>query len=130
MPSSPLRVIRPGAVSLDELGDHLAAADIFVAPFVDGVSMRRTTVVAALQHGLPVVGTRGHLTDPSLADEQGSLHLSPPAEPATLAANVAELVGDEGARRRAGGCARELYRRRFAWNVIAERLVRELGSAT
>ncbi len=49
----------PGRQAAGELARELSAADIFLAPFIDGVSTRRGTMMAALQHGLPIVGTRG-----------------------------------------------------------------------
>ena len=46
---------RPGRQSDEEVAADLSAADLYLAPFRDGISTRRTTFIAALQHGLPVV---------------------------------------------------------------------------
>ncbi|MEX0691678.1 MAG: hypothetical protein WD043_07540 [Gemmatimonadales bacterium] len=42
----------------------LRAAPLVLAPFVDGITGRRTSVAAALSTGARVVGSRGHLFDP------------------------------------------------------------------
>jgi glycosyltransferase involved in cell wall biosynthesis len=62
-----VRSCRPGRLADQELASWLSAADMFLAPFVDGVSTRRGSMMAALQHALPVVGTTGRLTDTLLA---------------------------------------------------------------
>ena len=58
-----ITVESPGFLDADELSIKIAASDLFLAPLLDGISTRRGTVMLALQHGLPVVGTSGPLTD-------------------------------------------------------------------
>ena len=60
---------RPGIQPADQVASDLGALDLFLAPFEDGVSARRTTLAAALQHELAVVGTRGRNTDSYLAND-------------------------------------------------------------
>ena len=105
---------------------HLAAADLFVAPFVDGVSTRRTTLMAALQHGLPVVGTDGRLTDDVLRRAGDALTLVPADDPRRLAAAVRWLGGDADQRLARGAAGRELYEDSFDWPVISATLVAAL----
>lgn len=123
-----VRVLTPGALDAAELAGWLAAGDLFVAPFSDGVSTRRTTLMAALQHALPVVTTRGHSTGPLLTDADGSLELVDVADPAGFAAAVQRLASDEGARRALGDAGRRFYEQQFAWPVIATRFVDSLIS--
>ena len=52
-----VRVVVPGPSSGHGIASLLATADLFLAPYADGVTTRRTTLIAALQHGVPVVGT-------------------------------------------------------------------------
>jgi hypothetical protein len=55
-----------GAGVLDARGvsHHVAACDIMLQPYPDGVSSRRTSVMVALAHGRRVVTTCGPLTEP------------------------------------------------------------------
>jgi glycosyltransferase involved in cell wall biosynthesis len=114
-----VRVIEPGFLDAPSVARHLAAADLFVAPFVDGVSTRRTTLMAALQHGLPVIGTDGRLTDDVLHDARHALTLVPVGDRRRMAEAVRWLVRDPEERRARGAAGRDLYERLFDWPVIA-----------
>ncbi len=52
-----------GYLADSKVSDWLSSADVLLAPFTDGASTRRGSVLAAISHGLPVVTTRGHLAD-------------------------------------------------------------------
>jgi glycosyltransferase involved in cell wall biosynthesis len=120
-----IRVVVPGPVSDEELADLLAAADVFLAPLDDGVSTRRTSVMAALQHALPVVATRGHLTDRLWLGTAPGVRLAPVDRPDLFAAATAELADPE--RRRAGArAARDLYESRFDWPVTVAAILAEV----
>jgi glycosyltransferase involved in cell wall biosynthesis len=114
-----VRVHTPGKLNEEELAEWLSAGDIFVAPFSDGVSTRRTTVMAALQHGLPVVTTRGANTDRVLLQAQGALRLVDAWDPAHLERAVIELAEDPTRRSALADAGNSLYRDNFAWPVIA-----------
>lgn len=43
---------------------HLSACDSFLQPYPDGVTSRRTTLMAVLAHGRPTITTAGVLTEP------------------------------------------------------------------
>jgi glycosyltransferase involved in cell wall biosynthesis len=118
-----IRLYAPGFLPAPDLAAHLAAADLFLAPLVDGVSTRRGTLMAALQLGLPVVGTRGELTDPDLLRATPALSLSEVGDAAAFAAAAAVLADDPAKRARAAAAARRLYEESFAWPVIADRLL-------
>jgi glycosyltransferase involved in cell wall biosynthesis len=53
-----------GSLEPDKIAAHLAACDCLVQPFIDGVSSRRTSLMAGLALGLPIVTNAGPLTDP------------------------------------------------------------------
>jgi glycosyltransferase involved in cell wall biosynthesis len=124
--SPSLRVSEPGRQSARELAEDLAATDIFLAPFVDGVSTRRTTVIAALQHALPVVGTDGHLTDRVLRGR--GLNLVPADDGRLFVAEVRRLASQPAERDAQRADARGLYEANFDWSVIAANLLRDLES--
>ena len=96
----------------EELSVHLSACDLMIQPYPDGISARRTSAMAALVHGLPVVTTRGHLTEP-LWTKSGAIAAVPADDPAGLAPLAASLLQDQSARERLGLAARGLYRDRF-----------------
>ena len=116
----------PGYLEAGELSAQLAGADLFLAPLVDGVSTRRGTLMAALQHGLAVIGTEGPLSDRVLRESGGALRLTPVGDEAAFAAAAAALAADPPAREAMGAAARELYVRRFDWPVIAGEMLAAL----
>jgi glycosyltransferase involved in cell wall biosynthesis len=117
-----VRVSQPGYQSPAVLAERLSATDLFLAPFVDGVSTRRTTVMAALQHGLPIVGTDGHLTDRLFHSSSRALELLPVARRDLFAEMALRLASRPEERAKLGLAARELYANHFEWAVIAARL--------
>ncbi|MGZ4418093.1 MAG: glycosyltransferase [Gaiellaceae bacterium] len=125
--AEPVELIEPGRLPSEELASNLAASDLFLAPFIDGVSTRRTTVMAALQHGVPVVGTSGFLTDRIFQNAAHHLRLVPVESPRAFAAAVVHLASNPVERVALGTAGRELYERSFDWPVIAKELLTRLG---
>jgi glycosyltransferase involved in cell wall biosynthesis len=121
--SASVEVYRPGRVEADELAEGLSASDLFLAPFIDGVSTRRSSMMAALQHGLPVVGTDGPLTDPILRRPGSGLVLTTVGDEDAFAAATLRLAEDTEARTSFGVGARGLYEGNFDWPVVADRLL-------
>jgi glycosyltransferase involved in cell wall biosynthesis len=91
----------------------LHACDLVVQPYPDGVTTRRTSVMAALANGLPVVTTEGALTEGVWRDAAG-VELVRASDPAALAAATVALLHDAEARRALGIRGRRLYDERFA----------------
>jgi glycosyltransferase involved in cell wall biosynthesis len=117
----------PGLLTTEVLGRRLGCADIFLAAFIDGVSTRRTSVMAALQHGVAVVGTDGLWTDSVLRQSAGSLHLTPASDRESFSKAVASLACDRRQRVALGQAGRSLYIQCFDWPIIARRLIDQLG---
>jgi glycosyltransferase involved in cell wall biosynthesis len=46
-----------GYLPPESVSNYLSAADLAILPFTDGASLRRTTLLACLAHGLPVLST-------------------------------------------------------------------------
>ena len=125
------RVIADGPAAAEEVSRRLSAVDVFLSPFEDGVSTRRGSFLAALQHGLAVAATRGPYTDPVFRDEDGrSCLLGDAGDPHCLDSNVVRLLGDADLRRSIGSAATELFGREFAWPVLARRLSDALAGGT
>jgi glycosyltransferase involved in cell wall biosynthesis len=124
-----LRVRRPGWLSDEDLAAALAAADLFLLPLADGVSTRRTTLMAALQHAVPVIATHGPLTDRTLVEAGDALRLVPVARVDLFAEAARALAEEPAARLRVGRAGRSLYERAYSWERTAMRLLHALSPA-
>ncbi len=122
-----VRVIRPGMLPTEQLAALVASADLFLAPFVDGVSTRRTSFTAGLCEGVAVVGTSGPLTDPMLLRAQ--LELVEVGSPAHFAKRVAALASDSERREAAAATGHALFEAEFTWDAIAKRFLVALGGS-
>lgn len=90
----------------------LRACDVLIAPYPDGVTTRRTSVMAALGSGRPVVTTDGALTEAVWRDT-GAVALAPAADAAAFANEVKRLAGDAPLRAALGLRGRRTYDERF-----------------
>ncbi|MDX1419451.1 MAG: glycosyltransferase [Rubricoccaceae bacterium] len=113
-----------GALPVAEVSRALAALDLHLAPFQHGVSTRRGSFVAGLQHGVPSVSTRGPHTDRLLLDAAGTACLLTPEDDASAYADQAAALAADPARRWVmAEAARALYGAAFAWSHGAERVL-------
>lgn len=117
------QLIEADGLPPDEVSLHLQACDLMVQPYVDGLSTRRTTVMAALAHGLPVVSAAGFLSEP-FWNRSEAVALAGQNESEALARLAEALLGDPARRRRLGEAARALYDSRFALDHVVEALRR------
>ncbi len=113
------RVYWTGYTSSEEVSANLLAADIVVMPYRDGVSFRRTTLIAALRHGRPVVTTQPELPMAELRDGENIL-LVPPSHVEALSDAIARLADDGVLRSRLSAGALVLGGQ-FDWPAIAQR---------
>lgn len=90
----------------------LRACDVLVQPFPDGVTTRRTSIMAALSSARPVVTTRGALTE-AVWDGEG-VAIAPAGQPVRFVDEVARLAGDASRRQALGSAGRRLYDEHFA----------------
>jgi glycosyltransferase involved in cell wall biosynthesis len=116
-----LREVRPGAVPAERLGALVAAADLMLTPFDDGVSTRRSSFVAALCQEVAVVGTEGDLTDSMLVGR--GLELVAVGDPERFADRVVAVAADGVRRGVAASSGRAVFEAELAWDVIAARLL-------
>jgi len=86
---------------------HLSACDLLVQPFPDGVTTRRTSLMAGLALGVPVVSNRGMLTESFWRDAEG-IPLAASMDGLVAAAEV--LARDPNLRRLIGERGAALYR--------------------
>jgi glycosyltransferase involved in cell wall biosynthesis len=125
-----IRLISPGRQDERQLSVGLTASDLVLLPFVDGVSTRRGTLMAALAHGRAVVGLAGENTDSILAGDPDAVTLAPVGDPTAFARAAVDVASDPGRRAALGDAGRCLYRSQFDWPVLARRVIGVLDSIT
>jgi glycosyltransferase involved in cell wall biosynthesis len=108
----PARVIAPGPLPAPALAEYLRACDLVLQPYPDGASGRRTTLMAALANGVPVVTTIGVLSEPIWAD--GAVAVAPAGDPDRLARLVLDLLDHPDRLAELGRAGQRLYEDRFA----------------
>lgn len=106
------RVSATGTLDADALPAHIAACDVLLQPYPDGVTSRRTTAMAGLAARVPVVTTQGTLTE-RLWQEQVPVRLAPVGDVRALAEHVLQLLADPVERRRQADAGRAFYDRWF-----------------
>jgi glycosyltransferase involved in cell wall biosynthesis len=121
-PSLAGRLTAPGSLPAEEVVAHLAACDVLVQPYPDGVSSRRGSVMAGLALGLPIVTTNGELTEPLWRRTQAVLLAQAADVPGLV--RLTEKVLDDGGRRAALGAeGARLYRQWFDVARVTEVLL-------
>jgi hypothetical protein len=111
-PSLAGRLFGTGRLTAGDISHHVAACDLMLQPYPDGISSRRTSAMVALSHGRPIVTTSGWLTEPMWA-EAGAAVLAPVDDPHALAAAAATILFDVSRREAIGQRAAALYDSRF-----------------
>jgi glycosyltransferase involved in cell wall biosynthesis len=116
------RVLCTGYVEPEQVSRFLSCADICLAPYIDGISARRGSVIAAIEHGLPIVSTKGRLTDVTLFDDCPVL-LVAVSDEGGFVAGAERLAGDSAMRRELRDRLVEFHRHHFSWPAIASPLL-------
>ncbi|MDO8673344.1 MAG: glycosyltransferase, partial [Dehalococcoidia bacterium] len=128
--SSPVRdlVHLTGYCSEQDVSQYLQSSDICVLPFSDGATMRRTTLLCALTHGLPVISTypQGRL---DLELEEGrNVMLVPANNAGALARSIVRLAKDREKRQHLAAGARKLAGC-LSWEEIGRRTLEVFAAA-
>ncbi len=112
------RIFWTGYASALQISAYLASADFAALPFTDGASLRRTSLLTALAHGLPVISTA--LPNPipdSLHDETG-LVLTPVQDALALEKAIIDLANDDIRRKTLAAGARQ-FAGTISWTGIS-----------
>jgi len=115
------QLIVAGRQSAYQVACHLAACDVILQPYPDGVSSRRGSVMASLALGLPIVTTKGPLSE-AFWEESGAVLMVPVEREHALARGVQSLLENRARRDQVGRKARELYGRYFSLEHTIESL--------
>src|SRR5439155_8453027 len=119
-PNLVTQLIATGGLPSDEAAAHLAACDVLVQPFIDGITCRRTSAMAGLALGVPTVSTRGPLTEPMWEESQSVIIAD--NEPIALANAIQRLVDEPTERQSLSLHGSEMYMREFNLGIIVARL--------
>lgn len=115
------RIHGTGLLTDADLSNHIAACDVALQPYIDGLSSRRTSLMNVISHGVPVVSNFGHLTE-SLWGGSNAVALASTSEATQLAALCTQLLNDPQRRRELATAGRELYTSGFDWPAIISTL--------
>ena len=101
---------------------NLQAIDIYFSPFFDGVSTRRGSFFAGLQHGLPTVTTRGYNSDSDLLEhaDQAFIATGSGSEKDFVNA-VVRLANEPSHRKQMGERAKICFDSYYSLPVLADR---------
>jgi glycosyltransferase involved in cell wall biosynthesis len=107
------RVHSAGTLPPFEVAAAIHACDLIVQPYPDGITTRRTSVMAALANGVATVSTTGALTE-RIWTETGAVALVPASNPRALAHTVIRLLNDPAGRAALAAAGRRTYDAHFA----------------
>ena len=115
------RVQALGYVPAPQVSLWLRAAKLVLAPLAEGVSARKGTVMAALQHGQTVITTRGIQTLDDIAWDE--ICLLTPLDRAAFAAEAVAAFTDPEWRSAIGRAAQSEYETNASAAVTAQRIL-------
>jgi glycosyltransferase involved in cell wall biosynthesis len=114
------RVRATGRLEPSGVADAIRAADVLVMPFAEGVSTRRTSVMAAISLAKAVVTTEGWATE-SVWSRERCVALCP-MDADALSREVLRVLGDDRERRQLGERGQAVYESRFTMDHVVDRL--------
>jgi len=122
------RIKASGDLVSTALSSHLQICDVMLQPYADGASTRRTTLMAALAHGVPVVTTYGKLSE-DFWRSTDAVSVAPAGDTAAIGAALSELLRDPARQRQMAVLARETYEQRFSLRRVIDTLRRDASEA-
>ena len=118
-----------GLLSGPEVSLRMRAMDLFLAPFADGISTRRGSLIAAFQHSVPVCSTFREYTDRFLRSfVSPAISLTPSDTETRFTESAVEMAQKSIQRSDLGQDLARFHDEHFAWPIIAGRLIAELES--
>ena len=117
------RIDTTGRLDGDEAAAALRVCDLLAQPYPDGVTTRRTSMMAGLTTLVPAVTTDGPLTEPVWA-QSNAVALAPAGDAAAFVEQVAALAADPASGITIGANGRALYDAHFALGVTIARMRR------
>lgn len=112
-PAARDRVVAAGPLPGGDIAAALRACDVVFQPYPDGVTTRRTSIMAALANGCAIVTTCGDLTEP-VWRSSGAAALTAAGDAQAAAACVSGLLADDQGRLALAARASATYVAEFA----------------
>jgi glycosyltransferase involved in cell wall biosynthesis len=113
------KVVASGPLERAEMSRWLYCCDICVLPYSEGLSLRRSTFISAISHGIPVITTRPDMPLPGVVDEETAI-LVPPGDSGALSLAIAQLE-ESGQMQRDYGNRALTFSKQFSWIQNAQR---------
>jgi glycosyltransferase involved in cell wall biosynthesis len=124
-PNAAARVRVTGVVPVADVSPHLEACDLLLQPYVDGVSTRRSTAMAALAHARALVTTSGRATEDIWWAERAAEMTDFDVD--ALARAIESLLADPTTRDVLARRGQDAYRRHFSQAHLIKRFAAALG---
>ena len=102
-----------GRLTPPDVASALGACDMLLQPYPDGVTTRRTSVMAGLRNGVATLTTAGPLTEP-VWRESGAAALVAPGDTAAIVSTVDRWLREPAVRAAQGSSGRAAYDDRFS----------------
>lgn len=122
------RIAATGRLPAAGLSIALQACDAMLQLYPEGVSSRRGTIMAVLEHGLPAVLNLGESSE-SLWSDCGAVAVADPNAPGAPTDAISALLRSAELRDRIRSAGRELYAQKFAVERTADLLLQSAAEA-
>jgi glycosyltransferase involved in cell wall biosynthesis len=106
-----------GYLDASDVSRALLACDVLALPYVDGASVRRGSLMAAIAHGRAIVTTEPRYPIEGLAHDRSVVYV-PPNDPPALAQAIQRVLLDPELRARLAQAVREAAKL-YTWDRIA-----------
>lgn len=117
-----------GYLPTAEVSQMLQSIDLLLLPFIDGVSERRTSFMAGLSHGTPVVTTYGHNTGPTLK-AANICALASAQKQTEFVSAVSTMLAQPVEREALAARGRSYYQTHYDWPVVVHQLSALISAA-
>ena len=107
------RIHHTGSLSAADASAAIRACDVMVQPYPDGVTTRRTSVMAPLANGVATVSTTGDLTERIWSDTK-AVALAPAGAPPAIVATIVQLFDEPATRAALSVAGRRTYDAHFS----------------
>jgi hypothetical protein len=123
------RIVATGALGSEDVAAVLRACEVLVQPYPDGVTTRRTSLMAGIANEVATVTSDGPLTEP-VWQASGGVVLAPAGDPAPHVREVVRLLDDAALRRAQARRGVELYDAQFSIDRVVDTLIGQPLAAT
>ena len=114
-------LVLTGRVSERKASEYLALADLCALPYEDGISTKRTSFMAAVDHGLPIVTTFPHAEIAELRDGKNVMFVAAGDVPG-LAKTILAILNDQNQQETLRRNVVDL-KRFYSWETITKRML-------